>query len=134
MLAEAGIEYRHAIELGGRRSDEPGEARFACIAVGAFRSYAARMATPEWQSALQAALSEPGPCFMCAETPWWRCHRRLIAEQLAARGHDVFHILTPGRVERHRPWDIGEYREGRLYLCGPRGGLRTGNVRPTQFV
>jgi len=103
MLAEAGIEYRHAIELGGKRSDEPGEERFACIAVGAFRSYAARMATPGWQSALEAALGEPAPCFMCAETPWWRCHRRLIAELLAARGHDVVHILAAGRVERHRP-------------------------------
>jgi uncharacterized protein (DUF488 family) len=117
-LAESGIEYRHAIELGGRRSNEPGEERFACIGVGAFRSYAARMGSPEWQHALAAALDEPAPCFMCAETPWWRCHRRLIAELLAARGHDVFHILGPGRVERHRPWDIGEYRAGRLYLCG----------------
>jgi uncharacterized protein (DUF488 family) len=117
-LAEAGIEYRHAIELGGRRSDEAGEERFTCIGVGAFRSYAARMSDPEWQQALETALAEPSPCLMCAETPWWRCHRRLISELLAARGHDVFHILAPGRVEHHRPWDIAEYREGRLYLCG----------------
>ena len=118
VLTDAGIEYRHAIELGGRRSDEPGEERFACIGIGAFRSYAARMGTTEWQAALAAALAERAPCFMCAETPWWRCHRRLIAELLAARGHDVFHILGPRRVERHRPWDIAEYREGKLFLCG----------------
>jgi len=117
-LARSGIGYRHAHELGGRRSDEPGEERFACIRVGAFRSYAARMGTAEWQDALAAALAEPVPCFMCAETPWWRCHRRLNAEQLAARGHVVLHILAPGRVEPHRPWDVAEYREGRLYLCG----------------
>src|SRR5919201_5750565 len=79
-LAAAGIEYRHAEELGGRRSGEPGEERFACIGVGAFRSYAARMGTPAWQEALGAALAGPAPCFMCAETLWWRCHRRLIAE------------------------------------------------------
>jgi uncharacterized protein (DUF488 family) len=117
-LTAAGIEYRHAIELGGRLSGEPGEERFACIGVPAFRSYAARMSTPAWQEALELALAEPAPCFMCAETPWWRCHRRLIAEQLAARGHDVFHILAPRRVERHKAWDIAEYRENRLYLCG----------------
>jgi uncharacterized protein (DUF488 family) len=117
-LAKSGIEYRHTIELGGRRSDEPGEEQFACIGVAAFRSYAARMCTPAWQTALAAAVAEPAPCFMCAETPWWRCHRRLIAEQLAARGHEVLHILGPGRVERHRTWDIAEYREGRLFLCG----------------
>ena len=117
-LGAAGFSYRHAVELGGRRTGEPGEECFACIRVGAFRSYAARMGTDEWQQALAAALAEPGPCFMCAETPWWRCHRRLIAELLAARGHDVFHLLAPGRVERHRPWDEAEYRDGRLYLCG----------------
>ena len=117
-LAAAEIRYHHAVELGGRRSGEPGEERFACIGVGAFRSYAARMCTTEWQAALEATLELQMPCFMCAETPWWRCHRRLIAEQLVARGHEVFHVLGPARVERHRPWDIAEYREGRLYLCG----------------
>jgi uncharacterized protein (DUF488 family) len=117
-LQEAGIAYRHAIELGGRLSGESGEERFACIGVGAFRSYAARMPTAEWQAALDAALDEPDPCFMCAETPWWRCHRRLISELLAARGHEVLHVLGRGRSERHRPWDIAEYREGKLFLCG----------------
>jgi uncharacterized protein (DUF488 family) len=115
-LADVRIGYRHAPALGGRRADEPGEERFGCIGTGAFRSYAARMGSPEWQEALATALAATSPCFMCAETPWWRCHRRLIAELLTARGHDVFHILAPRRVERHRPWDVAEYREGRLYL------------------
>ena len=34
-------KYRHAVELGGRRSGEPGEERYSCIRVAAFRSYAA---------------------------------------------------------------------------------------------
>jgi uncharacterized protein (DUF488 family) len=117
-LEEGGIGYVHAEALGGRRTGEPGEDRFGCIQVGAFRSYAARMGTGEWQAALGRALGEPAPCFMCAETPWWRCHRRLIAELLVARGEDVVHILQPGRLEPHRPWDIAEYREGKLFLCG----------------
>ena len=37
---------------------------------------------------------------------------------LSARGHRLFHIVAPGRVELHRPWDIAEYRDGKLYLCG----------------
>jgi uncharacterized protein (DUF488 family) len=115
----AGIAYRHAVELGGRRSGEPGEERFSCIRVAAFRSYAARMASPEWLAALVAALAEPAPCFMCAETLWWRCHRRLIAELLHARGHDVVHLLRPGHSEPHRVWEpISETRDGVLYLCG----------------
>ncbi|SRR5579871_6139808 len=117
----AGIAYRHAEELGGRRSGEPGEERFACIDVAAFRSYAARMGTPEWQAALVAALAEPTPCFLCAETLWWRCHRRLIAELLHARGREVLHLLRPGHSEPHRPWaPISETRDGVLYLCGER--------------
>jgi uncharacterized protein (DUF488 family) len=115
----AGVGYRHAVELGGRRSGEPGEERFGCIEVAAFRSYAARMATPGWQKALAEALAEPAPCFLCAETLWWRCHRRLIAELLHARGHEMIHLLKPGHSERHRPWEpISETRDGVLHLCG----------------
>ncbi len=117
-VEEAGIAYRHAVELGGRRSGEPGEGRFACIRIAAFRSYAARMATDEWQGALASALAGPAPCFMCAETVWWRCHRRLIAELLTARGETVVHLLDPRRHERHRLYDESEIRDGRLYLCG----------------
>jgi uncharacterized protein (DUF488 family) len=71
---------------------------------------------------------------MCAETPWWRCHRRLIAELLAARGDDVFHVLAPGRVERHRPWDVAEYRDGALYLCGSRVAPAGTAVRGDTFT
>ncbi len=117
-LKEAGIEYRHAVELGGRRSGEPGEERFACIRTAAFRSYAARMARDEWQFALDAALAARVPCFMCAETVPWRCHRNLIAELLTARGVPVVHLLGPGKRHPHRLSDDAEARDGRLYLCG----------------
>ena len=135
-LAEAGIAYRHEVELGGRRSGEPGEERFGCIETPAFRSYAARMSSPRWLDALDRVLARPDPCFMCAErdltkrtntgvalmcaeTLWWRCHRRLIAELLHARGYEVIHLLGPGKAQPHRPWDgVAEVRDGRLYLCG----------------
>jgi uncharacterized protein (DUF488 family) len=117
-LADSGIAYQHAVELGGRLSGEPGEERFPCIRVGAFRSYAARMGTREWQDALAEALAEPSPCLMCAETAWQRCHRRLISELLVARGHLVVHLIRPGRREPHRLFEDSEVREGRLYLCG----------------
>jgi uncharacterized protein (DUF488 family) len=116
-LGAAGIAYRHTEELGGRRANEPGEERFPCIRVAAFRSYAARMGTEPWQQALEAALAEPFPCFMCAETPWWRCHRRLIAELLIARGHEVVHLIRPGESQAHRMYDESMVREGKLYLC-----------------
>ena len=117
-LDEAGIAYVHAVELGGRRSGEPGEKRFACIREAAFRSYAARMGTPAWQEALAQALAEPTPCFMCAETLWWRCHRRFVAELLTARGNEVIHLLGPHEAQPHRPLDESEARDGKLYVCG----------------
>jgi uncharacterized protein (DUF488 family) len=117
-LAGAGIDYHHAVELGGRLSGEPGEEEFTCIRVPAFRSYAARMRSETWQTALEAQLRRPAPCFMCAETAWTRCHRRLIAELLTARGREVVHLLGPGHREPHRLYDGSEVRGKKLYLCG----------------
>jgi len=117
-LAGAAITYRHAVELGGRLSGEPGEDRFGCIRTAAFRSYAARMGTEAWQTALERALAEPMPCFMCAETVPWRCHRSLISDLLVAREHEVVHLLAPGRRESHRLGKAAEARDGTLYLCG----------------
>jgi uncharacterized protein (DUF488 family) len=117
-LRESGIAYRHEEELGGRRTGEPGAERFGCIQTPAFRSYAARMGTARWHEALGAALAEERPCLMCAETLWWRCHRRLVAELLLARGHDVVHLIRPHEAQPHRLMDDAEIRDGTLYLCG----------------
>jgi uncharacterized protein (DUF488 family) len=117
-LTRADIAYRHEVELGGRRSGEAGEERFACIETAAFRSYAARMSTAAWQEALDRALEEPAPCFMCAETLWWHCHRRLIADLLVARDHAVSHLIRVGETQAHQLGFDGEIRGGRLYLCG----------------
>jgi uncharacterized protein (DUF488 family) len=117
-LDDAGISYVHAVDLGGRLSGEPGEERFACIREPAFRSYAARMGRPAWQRALDDALGNPAPAFMCAETAWQSCHRRLIADLLVARGHEVVHLIRPGEAELHRLSTEAEVEEGRLFLCG----------------
>jgi uncharacterized protein (DUF488 family) len=116
-LERAGIAYRHEVELGGRLHGEPGEERFPCIRVAAFRSYAARMASPAWQAALERALAERAPCFMCAETPWRHCHRRLIAELLTARGHRVEHLLRQEESQPHLLYEESEVRDRKLYVC-----------------
>jgi uncharacterized protein (DUF488 family) len=89
-----------------------------CLRVAAFRSYAARMSTERWQAALAAAVAAPSSCLMCSETLWWRCHRRLIAELLQARGARVIHLLEPGKDQEHKPMREAAAREGRLFLCG----------------
>ena len=115
-LEEAAIDYVHAVGLGGLLEHEPGEELFACL--GQFAPYAARMRTEEWQGALEEALASPSPCFMCAETPWLRCHRRFIAEFLFARGRDVVHLIRPGEREPHRIHREAAHLGGKLYLCG----------------
>ena len=117
-LERAAIDYVHAPDLGGRRSGVPGEDGFGCLRVPAFRSYAAWMSSDEWQHAIVDALGRETPCFMCAETLPWRCHRRLIADLLVARGVDVVHLLAPGATLEPRPFAEAEVRDGRLYLCG----------------
>jgi uncharacterized protein (DUF488 family) len=117
-LARVGIAYRHAVDLGGRLHDVPGAERFPCIREPAFASYAAQMGTPGWQAALARELAQPAPCFLCAETLPWRCHRRLIADLLTARGHEVVHLVRPRETGAHRLSEGAAVNEGRLYLCG----------------
>jgi uncharacterized protein (DUF488 family) len=101
-LPEAGIEYVHMRALGGRRrpsEDSPNQG----WRDPSFRGYADYMATPEFAGALreleQLARAKP-TAVMCAEAVWWRCHRRLIADALTARGWTVCH-LGSGSAQRH---------------------------------
>jgi uncharacterized protein (DUF488 family) len=59
--------------------------------------------------ALQSGLDElrelgraKRSAIMCAETLWWRCHRRIISDYLLAAGERVFHIINPGHIEEAR--------------------------------
>lgn len=82
--------------LGGRRKPSP-ESRHAALRNSSFRAYADHMESAEFQaalSALQARSKEERLALMCAETLWWRCHRRLIADALVARGLEVIHLGT----------------------------------------
>ena len=36
---------------------------------------------------------------MCAEAVWWRCHRRIIADYLLAKGRTVLHLMGSDRTE-----------------------------------
>ena len=90
--------------LGGRRRPRPDTPNTGWRVAG-FRGYADHMESAEFRSAL-AELEDLGrerrTAFMCAEGPWWRCHRQLIADALLARGWDVQHVMPDGRLEQHR--------------------------------
>ncbi|HVI26577.1 MAG TPA: DUF488 domain-containing protein [Xanthomonadaceae bacterium] len=102
-LPQAGIEYRPMPEFGGRRAPQPDSPNGAWR-VAAFRGYADHMASAEFELARARLMrrAEAERCaVMCAEAVWWRCHRRLIADDFTARGWRVLHLLTPGRAEPH---------------------------------
>jgi uncharacterized protein (DUF488 family) len=102
-LKAAGIGYRPMPEFGGRRAPHADSPNVAWR-VAAFRGYADYMASPEFQLArehLMQLAHERRCAVMCAEAVWWRCHRRLIADDFKARGWQVLHLMTKGRVEPH---------------------------------
>ena len=53
-------------------------------------------------------------CPMCAETLWWRCHRRMIADRLTLDGWTVMHLFAPGKSEPHVLWDAARTLDGHL--------------------
>lgn len=103
-LAEAGIGYEHAPDLGGRRSARA-DSRNTAWRSAAFRGYADHMESPEFQVAL-GVLLEGGrsrrTAILCAEALPWRCHRHLIADALLARGEPVAHILSDASPAPHQ--------------------------------
>lgn len=52
---------------------------------------------------------------MCAEALWWRCHRRIVANHLLARGVPVVHLFTKTHAESASltPFAVLEH-DGRL--------------------
>ena len=51
---------------------------------------------------LMKAATEQRTAIMCSEALPQRCHRRLIADALVARGWQVRHLLSTRRIEDHQ--------------------------------
>ena len=114
-LRAAKIGYVHLRKLGGLR-----HARRDSPNMGwrntSFRGFADYMQTSEFEAGLHRLIklaAQKRSAIICAEAVPWRCHRRLIADALTARGIRVddimsmkrsqVHSLTPfARVQGHR--------------------------------
>ena len=103
-LAPFQVGYSRIAELGGLR----GKAHDVAPSVNAlwrnrsFHNYADYALSDEFAAALDQllALSAERPtAIMCAEAVWWRCHRRIVADYLIARGREVFHLMGDRRVD-----------------------------------
>jgi uncharacterized protein (DUF488 family) len=104
-LAKCHIDYIHLTELGGRRSwikaisnDTNGFWKNR-----SFQNYADYAMTPDFQDGLEKLIklaAQKDCCaLMCSEAVWWRCHRRIVADHLIARGERVFHLMNTDKIE-----------------------------------
>ncbi|MGY4629366.1 DUF488 domain-containing protein [Bradyrhizobium sp. USDA 4486] len=103
-LAVDAIGYEHIASLGGlrgRKGEVPRETN-AFWQNDSFHNYADHAMSSAFHEGLVhlRSLGRMQRCaIMCAETLWWRCHRRIITDYLLAAGETVFHILGPGQVK-----------------------------------
>ena len=63
---------------------------------------------------LEQLANERPTAVMCSEAVWWRCHRRIIADYLLARGRPVFHLMGKDRVDPAKITAAATARDGRL--------------------
>lgn len=114
-LAERGIGYRHFEALGGRRSSPAADSPNQAWENRSFRSYADYARTAAFQTGLDELVElgrERTPAVTCAEYVYWRCHRRIIADWLVARGHDVVNVYDADRADEHELTRFAEVRDG----------------------
>ncbi len=119
-LAASGLGYTHFPELGGRRKPRPDSRNVQWRNEG-FRAYADYMATSEFAAAIDRLLvlaEQETSAVMCAEAVPWRCHRNLIADAVAARGVQVFHVLDAA-TSRHTITSFARVEGSRVRYDSP---------------
>jgi uncharacterized protein (DUF488 family) len=118
-LVEAGIGYeRFGDALGGRRLRQPSApVDNSAWQNAAFRAFADHMWSPEFAAGLErleTLARKRRTAIMCAEAHPSRCHRRLIADALLARGWSVVDLLAGGRLEPHTATPHAVIADGRV--------------------
>ena len=103
-MEEAGIQYIHMIDLGGRRKVKK-DSKNNRWNNDSFKGYADYMETEEFEQAIvkleHIALEQP-TAYMCSEAVWWKCHRSMVSDYLKAKGWTVLHIMGIGKVQEHK--------------------------------
>jgi uncharacterized protein (DUF488 family) len=106
-LAAFEIGYEHVAALGGRR----GKTKTAPQSINglwtnqSFHNYADYALSAPFRAGIETLIGEGHRrrcTVMCSEAVWWRCHRRIVADYLIARGETVVHIMGQGRMEPAR--------------------------------
>lgn len=124
-LAGHGVAYSWEPRLGGRRKGVA-DSRHVGLRNDAFRAYADHMESSEFSDGLDRLVEQAADervAVMCAESVWWRCHRRLLSDAIVLlRNAGVEHVFHDGRLQPHPPtfearvdagrvvYDVGEDR------------------------
>lgn len=98
------IDYLHLEALGGRRNKNQSVSSHTndFWQNQSFQNYADYALTTDFQTGMNE-LIEKGrqQCcvLMCSEAVWWRCHRRIVADYLLARGEQVYHLMNADQIK-----------------------------------
>jgi uncharacterized protein (DUF488 family) len=122
-LPAAGIRYVWMKELGGRRKKIRDDSPNVALRSPSFRNYADYMLTEDFQQAIRDLLKlaeHSLTAYMCAERLYFRCHRMLVSDWLAAHGHEVLHIDGTGPTKPHQLMDEARLVDGQVIYRGDR--------------
>lgn len=108
-LEKIGVRYTWLPELGGYRRfgvdvDDHGVAY--CFESPGFRAYANYIiynsAVKHYLNELVSHASREIVALLCAERYPWRCHRKILADYLVARGFRVLHVIDEKQIIEHK--------------------------------
>ena len=119
-MPTAGLAYRWEKRLGGFRKAAP-DSEDVFWEHPQFRGYAGYTRDPGFLAAMDELLRQASrtrrTAVMCAESLWWRCHRRIIADfAVLARGTPVLHLAHDGRLTEHPPAQGARLRDDGLLV------------------
>ena len=106
-LAAFQVAYEHIAELGGLRGKDkitPPELN-GFWKNQSFHNYADYARSESFRTGFDRLLASGRArrcAIMCSEAVWWRCHRRIVADHLIARGESVFHLMGRDKIEPAR--------------------------------
>jgi uncharacterized protein (DUF488 family) len=122
-LRGEGINYVWMKALGGRRAKLRDDSPNVALRNASFRNYADYMLTPAFQSAaaeLEKLAAQARTAMMCAEAVFFRCHRMLVSDYFALRGHNVLHIQDRNAPRPHNVTKEARLVDGQVIYRGDR--------------
>ncbi len=120
-LSLHGIAYTWLPELGGYRRfgvDVEDYGIATCFESQGFRAYATYITMKKevkpYLDKLVELVSKKTSTLMCREKLPWKCHRKILADYLLAKGFQVIHIIDKNRVYKHKLHPCAEIVNGEL--------------------